>query len=485
MLGVPFDNVTMPEALERIEQMVSSGQPHYLVTANIDFLAQAREDVELRRILFDAHLVLCDGTPLVWASRLLGNPLPERVAGADLVPLLIELAAEKGYRVFFLGAAPESLRLAVAKLKQQYSGLQIAGAYSPPFHPLLDMDHEEIRRRIIAARPHLLFVGFGCPKQEKWMAMHYRSLGVPVAVGVGGTIDFLSGQMRRAPRWMQRTGCEWLFRLAQEPRRLYRRYGKDLWVFGRAFLPQWWQLQLRRRRTIKEPPSQALFDPVEPGACCVLTPPARLEMAAFRQISEMIELALRDGRDCILRMDEISFIDSSGVGLLIRLQKLLRASGRRLVLAASSQSVQRALALLKLQGFFTSAGTVSAAAELLHHLGDGQGGANGQPHAGLDGAVAWHGEVTAANAANVWEQTQARLTGAGTCWTIDMSRVQFIDSSGLGVMVRAKKYAKAQNCSLVFAGIQAPVRNVLRIACLEEFLGCAAETRPTPATLAA
>ena len=108
ILGVPFDNITKAEAIQSIEQMVASRQPHYLVTPNVDFLVQAREDVELRRILFEAHLVLCDGTPLVWASRLLGNPLPERVAGADIVPLLIGVAEQKGYRLFLLGATPES-----------------------------------------------------------------------------------------------------------------------------------------------------------------------------------------------------------------------------------------------------------------------------------------------------------------------------------------------------------------------------------------
>src|SRR5437868_3812546 len=106
ILGVPFDNVTTAQTVAMVERMVASRQPHYIVTANVDFLVQAREDVELRRILLDAHLVLCDGTPLVWASRLLGNPLPERVAGSDLVPLLIETAAGKKFRLFFLGAAP-------------------------------------------------------------------------------------------------------------------------------------------------------------------------------------------------------------------------------------------------------------------------------------------------------------------------------------------------------------------------------------------
>src|SRR5882724_5575093 len=185
ILGIPFDNITIAQALERIAEMVESRRPHYLVTANVDFLVQAQTDIELRRILFDAHLVLCDGTPLVWASRLLGNPLPERVAGADLVPLLIRVAAQRGYRLFLLGATPESAQRAVTNLYRQHPDLIIAGHYSPPFNKLLEMDHDEIRRRITEAAPDLLLISFGCPKQEKWIAMHYRSLGVPVAVGVG------------------------------------------------------------------------------------------------------------------------------------------------------------------------------------------------------------------------------------------------------------------------------------------------------------
>ena len=180
ILGVPFDNVTTAETVELIQRMVSSGQAHYLVTANVDFLVQAQEDVELRRIMFDAHLVLCDGTPLIWASRLLGNPLRERVAGADLVPLLMRVAEEKEYRIFLLGATPESAGRAVDNLKQRHPRLIIAGQYSPPFGKLLEMDHYEVTRRITEARPDLLFVSFGCPKQEKWIAMHYLALGVPV-----------------------------------------------------------------------------------------------------------------------------------------------------------------------------------------------------------------------------------------------------------------------------------------------------------------
>lgn len=248
IMGVPFDNVTMRETVAIIETMIASRRPHYIATANVDFVVQAQTDVELRRILCGAPLVLCDGTPLLWVSRLLGNPLPERVAGSDLVPLLLQRASEKGYSVFFLGAAPESAEAAVARVRAQYPHLNIAGHYSPPYRDLLEMDHEAIAGRIKAAQPDLLLVSFGCPKQEKWMAMYYQSLGVPVMIGVGGTIDFLAGRLKRAPLWMQRSGLEWIYRMIQEPRRLFKRYVKDLWSFGWGVLAQCFWFQILKMR---------------------------------------------------------------------------------------------------------------------------------------------------------------------------------------------------------------------------------------------
>src|SRR5205823_2967983 len=140
------------------------------------------------------------------------------------------------------GAAPEADARAVARLKAHHLALNLVGNCSPPFKPLLEMDHQEIKRRIHAARPDLLFVSFGCPKQEKWISMHYRSLGVPVSIGVGATIDFLAGRVRRAPAWMKRSGTEWIFRLLLEPRRLFRRYAKDLVYFLPTLALQWWRL---------------------------------------------------------------------------------------------------------------------------------------------------------------------------------------------------------------------------------------------------
>ena len=252
ILGVTFDAVTFPEAVERIERMIIGQGPHYVVTANVDFLAQAHRDEELRCILNAADLVLCDGTPLVWASHLLGHPLPERVAGSDLAPRLIGLAAEKNYRLFILGAAPEAASAAVANIRAKYPHLQV-DHYSPPFQPLHQMDQDFIRKKIRRARPHLLFVAFGCPKAEKWMAMNLQALNVPVMIGVGGTVDFLADRLKRAPLWMQRAGLEWIFRMVQEPLRLFPRYAFDMWFFSRALAGELWSLPWRLLKRSRRP----------------------------------------------------------------------------------------------------------------------------------------------------------------------------------------------------------------------------------------
>jgi N-acetylglucosaminyldiphosphoundecaprenol N-acetyl-beta-D-mannosaminyltransferase len=472
ILGVPFDNVTKSEAIELVERMIASRQPHYLVTPNVDFLVQARRDVELRRILFEAHLVLCDGTPLVWASRVLGNALPERVAGADLVPLLIEMAAKKKYRLFLLGATPQSSQRAVARLQEKYPGLIIAGHYSPPFNPLLEMDHEEIKRRIAAAKPDLLFVSFGCPKQEKWVAMHYRNLAVPVTAGVGATIDFLAGQVKRAPLWMQRSGTEWIFRLAQEPRRLFRRYVTDLWVFGAGIFPQWWQLQLRggrRRRGVVgllPPPSMA-----PAHAWCRARLPDRLDFAAVTEQTPLTDEVAARGKDCLLEMSTTGFVDSTGIGLLIRLQKGLRARGRNLVLLAPSPAVLRALDLMRLRDFFHTARDEEAGLAVLERLKEESLLSTGLPKV-TSTALNWSGEITTANAESVWAFTQQYLSSLAPDKrkTIDLSQVRFIDSTGLGLMVRAKKMSTASGEELIFSGLRPSVRNVVRLARLEEFL---------------
>ena len=474
ILGVPFDNVTKDEAVRLVEKMIASRRPHYLVTPNVDFLVQARRDVELRRILFEAHLVLCDGTPLVWASRLLGNALPERVAGADVVPLLIQVAAHKGYRLFLLGATPDSARRAVRNLRERFPELIIAGHYSPPFNQLLEMDHDEIKRRVLEAKPDLLFVSFGCPKQEKWVAMHYRSLAVPVTAGVGATVDFLAGQVKRAPVWMQRSGTEWIFRLIQEPRRLFVRYLTDLWVFGTSILPQWWQLRVRSISKHRQPPSALSFEPQtvpSPGECFRLSLPGRLDCARVADHGSLPDRLLAGGKTCVLDMGATEFIDSTGVGFLIRLHKELRAEGLKLILFAPSAVVLRALSLMRLDCFFHIAPNEEGLRRQLQDSPD-QPAISAPPPDAPAPVLRWRGEITAANAENVWHVTEHYLNqpAPGSQRIINLSEVRFIDSTGLGLMIRAKKLSLQHQQSLSFREVQPPVRNVLRLSRVEDFL---------------
>ena len=227
ILGVAVDNLTMEEVLNAVEAKIAERGFHQIATANVDFLVNSVHDDELRETLGRCDIVLADGMPLVWASRLLGMKLKQRVAGADLVPELARLSARNGYRIFLLGSDEQSSAGAAAWMQRNFPNVCIAGRHCPKFQPLEEMDHEDILLRIEDAQPDILLVAFGNPKQEKWLAMHRHRLKVPVCVGVGGSLDFLSGRTRRAPLWAQRSGIEWLYRIMDEPSRLAKRYAKN------------------------------------------------------------------------------------------------------------------------------------------------------------------------------------------------------------------------------------------------------------------
>lgn len=464
ILGVPFDHVTIAQTLARIDAMIASRRTHYVVTANVDFLVQAHRDVELRRILLEADLVLCDGTPLVWASRWLGNALPERVAGSDLAPALMLQAAKKGHRVFFLGAAPGVAEAATAKLRQQFPTLNVVGHYAPPYAALLEMDHAEISRRIREAKPDILLVSFGCPKQEKWIAMHYRALGVPVSIGVGATIDFLAGRVRRAPTWMRRSGTEWIYRLLQEPRRLYRRYANDLTIFFPAFAAQWWRLRPRPAQP-GEPPTLT-----SAAGWCHIAAGRALTRATLERQAESWRRLPRDCRHCLLDLSVVETIDGTGVAFLVRWKKALQEQGRQLVLLAPGRQVARALAALRLTDYFLVAEDAAEALRLTE-------AAAAQPPVLRDSAarsLAWCGEIIASNTEDVWEMTTQHIKGfvaqQATLVIIDLSRLRFIDSSGAGLMLRIKKWAQQFPAEVLFAQPQPNVLNVLRLTRLDQLL---------------
>jgi N-acetylglucosaminyldiphosphoundecaprenol N-acetyl-beta-D-mannosaminyltransferase len=215
VLGLPLDSLTAEQAIDAIEGLILSGGTHQVATANLDFWLNSLADQHLHRIIAGCSLVLADGMPLVWVSKLMGCPLAERVTGVDLVPRLAKLSAEKGYRIFLLGGRENVAERAARLLEELHPGTRIVDTYAPSEETMALLDHSEILGRIHAARPDILLVALGNPKQEKWIWMHRKRLGVPVAIGVGGSFEILVGDVRRAPKWVQRVGMEWAMRTVQ------------------------------------------------------------------------------------------------------------------------------------------------------------------------------------------------------------------------------------------------------------------------------
>lgn len=239
--GIPVANLSEDEAVAVIDKLISKGGSHYGAVANASKIVAADRDEKLKRALLEADLVTADGMSVVWASRLLGQPLRQRVTGIDLFQRLVEHAAHHGLSVYFLGAREESARGVVELFTNEYPSLQVAGYQNGYF---AESEHQSVCDAIRLSGADLLFVAMGSPMQEHWIASNAALTGARFALGVGGSFDHLSGLVRRAPRWMQRSGLEWLHRLVQEPRRLWRRY----LIGNSAFIGLVIRQRLRARR---------------------------------------------------------------------------------------------------------------------------------------------------------------------------------------------------------------------------------------------
>jgi N-acetylglucosaminyldiphosphoundecaprenol N-acetyl-beta-D-mannosaminyltransferase len=224
ILGVGVSAINMEMALRTIEEWIARRDPHYVCVTTVHGVMESQRDAILRQIHNRAGMVTPDGMPLVWLSRLKGLGYVERVYGPDLMLAACQRSAEKGYRHFFYGGAPGVAESLATRLQTRFPELQVVGIDSPPFRPLTPEEDRTAVERINAARPDIVWVGISTPKQERWMASHIGRLRAPVLIGVGAAFDFHAGLKKQAPRWIQRSGLEWLFRLAMEPRRLWRRY---------------------------------------------------------------------------------------------------------------------------------------------------------------------------------------------------------------------------------------------------------------------
>lgn len=217
ILGLRVDRVSSQEAIEAVENFISERTPHHIITADASMVVLARRDSALREIVDRADLVTPDGAGIIWASRLLGMPVACKVSGVDLVKQLCSLSAARGYRLFFLGAAPGVAVQAAENLARDYPGALIVGARDGFFSA---DDEPQIIEQIKESAPDVLLVALGIPKQEKWIDQYREALAVPVSVGIGGSFDVYSGRVKRAPVWMQNASLEWLYRLWKNPKKI-------------------------------------------------------------------------------------------------------------------------------------------------------------------------------------------------------------------------------------------------------------------------
>jgi N-acetylglucosaminyldiphosphoundecaprenol N-acetyl-beta-D-mannosaminyltransferase len=239
VLGCRIDRLDLPGTLESVAALIEAGAYTQHMAINTAKLVYMRDDPALQAVIAACGLVNADGQGVVWASRMLGDPLPARVAGIDLMHELIALAEQRGWRVYFLGARPEVLETALDRIREEHPALAVAGARDGYFD---DAEAEQVAAEIRAARAQIVFVAMSSPRKELFLGEHGPALGAPFVMGVGGAIDVVAGVTRRAPLAWQRLGFEWLYRLLQEPRRMFRRYAvtnaRLAWLVARQLLSE-------------------------------------------------------------------------------------------------------------------------------------------------------------------------------------------------------------------------------------------------------
>lgn len=225
LLNTYVNNLTMKETIQSIEKMIRNDKKSYIVAVNVDVIVKIEQDDYLKKITDEADLVLVDGQPLIWISRMYKRDVKAKISGSDLVPLLCKRAAQKGYSVFIIGGKKGIAEKACENLKKKHPSINIVGDYAPPLGFEKDeVELNKINDMITKVSPDILIACFGCPKQEKWIYENYHKYKAKVSICAGATVDFLAGNINRAPKWMSNHGLEWFYRLIKEPRRMFKRY---------------------------------------------------------------------------------------------------------------------------------------------------------------------------------------------------------------------------------------------------------------------
>lgn len=242
--GIRIDNLTMLEVIDEIEKLIRKEDSSYVVTPNAAHIVLVQKDKEFKGVYNYASLVLSDSIPLIWAAKILGFPLKERITGTDLLFSLSNLSSQNNYKIFLLGARKQIIEKATENLRRKFLNLQIVGSCNGYFN-----DDKKIIEKINKVQPDVLFIGMGFPKQEKWIHKYINQLDIKVAICIGGVFDVIAGKTKRAPKWMQKCGLEWFFRLCQEPGRLWRRYLIGNTIFLYLVLKEFLKVRMLRRNS--------------------------------------------------------------------------------------------------------------------------------------------------------------------------------------------------------------------------------------------
>lgn len=470
--GVPFHNVTFEEAIDWIVARVRSGRPANIATANLDFVTKAWDDPELQRILIDADLVLADGFPIVKLSPFFGHQLKDRVTGSDLTPMLAERAAKEGLSIYGLGSGLGIADKAFEILKEKHPNLKIAGTFSPPYAPLLEMDHREILQRLETAKPDVLFVAFGAPKQDKFISMHVRGWNVPVAMGVGASLDFITGEQKRAPKFMRKCCLEWFWRICCDPRRLFTRYLANLrFLFSAS----------RQMYTIHKMPDQEVtFQPLEERHFHSLEKrnivaehfhPLDTEVKAAEFVQRLDEFAR--GKNLLLDVHATPWLSSLELGALLEINKFLRKSGKRLILYAPRPKVRSLLETCRLTDFFDTAFTLKEVARLAKNLAEHVEGGTDFSEGSLKLELPI--ELTAATLPEFEREAdvlhvELNKQGKLKAVEVDAAQLDFIDSAGLGYLIGLKKLTQDEGVSMAIANLHSKPRRTFEIARVDKAL---------------
>lgn len=491
ILGIPVDNLSMDETIGQIFAMIeTSGQerrPCYVATVNVDFLVNTLSwrskkvrHPELLNILRRADLVTPDGMPLVWASRFLGTPLKERVTGADLVPRLAEASAKHGKSIFFLGGREDVGRQAAELLKERYPELKIAGVFSPYVHvdgeSLITAQEEdrEIIDRINRSGADILLIGFGNPKQEVWFDRNRNRLKVPVSVGIGGTYEFITGSVKRAPEWMCKSGVEWIYRITQDPKRLWKRYFVGFFKFGFMVFPAIAYYRYRRLlyHLFSKKPANYTKTAPEPGktasAVNIITLPELMDAETVSGKGEKIKAQLGLSAITVFDLSRVTFMDSSGLGMLISLNRLAQRTETNIYFIGIRSHIRRVFELNRIYDLFKEKiyKNIDEVLKQIKKIGKLPPFYIMEVSRAKDVLIHLFGTLDASQMPGVQMETILKKIGERCC-ILNLRDLTFIDSSGLVFFLKIQRYVSKQGKACVLCGLKGNVRQMFSITKLE------------------